>query len=1083
MRPIARKIIATIFCLMVSHLLFSQFELIKKNGHAQAKSAIDISRGGKYFLSIDGSMKCLIWDVATGAQVNVLYDVYRAKFAADGESIYIVSRDKKFRRVDLAGKTLETLSTTAYKTEGGESTIFFPEDDLFLAKQDLFSLKNGFQKKLNLGKENVFMQDYLPAQKLLMVSNDWESISFYTLPGVAPAGSLKIKGGVSFSNDGSKILAASSPSLQVFSKASGALLRTFQVPAIAFAMFDPGGTHVIWGSQFGNWENLTVAKAEISSGKIIWQRTLTIDRKYNSTGFGFGSFGKISPDGSTLLVSSQESDQFAINAKTGAVTMRFKNIFPGSARSVMLNPEKTELSMYVGKKITYWNMMTGTLDKTIDVSTTILELDRSDQVFYDLESGKSDTWVKKDKNGKVLKKYPSARYMRSGFGGRYEMLEEWTNNIPCDRNAGASSEALKIVDAQTGKPVFSKTCWIYAAMANTKPVVAIAELPGGQLSFYNYLTGEKLYTIASRGSSKMHFSSDDKYLVVTGPKNSIEIADLETRQVSVADNRALQVDANKGYFEILGFTPDSRFAVLRYAFTFSDGPGTVTFLNLATGKPDRMQTPTATVGSMHTNIAFLKDGRFMLMTGENGTVSLYDRTSNKIAATLYPFEETGDWAVLAPNGLFDASNGAQNTMYYKAGSNIAPLSTVFEKYYTPKLFTRILNGEQFEPVPDINKLKAIPVVQVQYMEGTRNLVVEDEADRIVNTNKTTGTVVVKADCPSDKVTEIRLYQNGKLVETTRNLTVEDDKNGQTLTRSFNVTLTAGSNVFKAVALNSERSESKPALINAKLTPEKKPDNPVVRTGMRLHLVVVGINNYKNPKYNLNYAQADAASFKNAVEAGGKEIFSSIITYYVQDNQATKEGIQSALDKVKQNASAEDLLIFYYAGHGVLDDKKEFYLVPHDVTQLYGNDESLARTGISSAMIQQYSKEIRAQKQLFILDACQSAGALNNAVAMRGAAEEKAIAQLARSTGTHWLTASGSDQFAAEFSQLGHGSFTYCLLQAMKGEADNGDKKLTVKEIDSYLQNKVPEITQKYKGSAQYPASFGYGNDFPIVIIK
>jgi uncharacterized caspase-like protein len=103
--------------------------------------------------------------------------------------------------------------------------------------------------------------------------------------------------------------------------------------------------------------------------------------------------------------------------------------------------------------------------------------------------------------------------------------------------------------------------------------------------------------------------------------------------------------------------------------------------------------------------------------------------------------------------------------------------------------------------------------------------------------------------------------------------------------------------------------------------------------------------------------------------------------------------------------------------------------------------------------------------------------------MRGAAEEKAIAQLARSTGTHWLTASGSDQFAAEFSQLGHGSFTYCLLQAMKGEADNGDKKLTVKEIDSYLQNKVPEITQKYKGSAQYPASFGYGNDFPIVIIK
>ena len=46
-------------------------------------------------------------------------------------------------------------------------------------------------------------------------------------------------------------------------------------------------------------------------------------------------------------------------------------------------------------------------------------------------------------------------------------------------------------------------------------------------------------------------------------------------------------------------------------------------------------------------------------------------------------------------------------------------------------------------------------------------------------------------------------------------------------------------------------------------------------------------------------------------------------------------------------------------------------------------------------LQEFSTKIPAQKQLYILDACQSAGALD-AVAMRGAAEEKAIAQLARS---------------------------------------------------------------------------------------
>ncbi|MDX1463309.1 MAG: caspase family protein, partial [Marinirhabdus sp.] len=122
----------------------------------------------------------------------------------------------------------------------------------------------------------------------------------------------------------------------------------------------------------------------------------------------------------------------------------------------------------------------------------------------------------------------------------------------------------------------------------------------------------------------------------------------------------------------------------------------------------------------------------------------------------------------------------------------------------------------------------------------------------------------------------------------------------------------------------------------------------------------------------------------------------------------------------------------------------------------------------------------AQKQLFILDACQSAGALNT-VALRGAAEEKAIAQLARSTGTHWLTASGSEQFATEFDELGHGVFTYALLEALSGKADSGDNRITVNEIKAYIESRVPEISAQYKGSPQYPSSFGFGQDFPVSI--
>jgi len=39
------------------------------------------------------------------------------------------------------------------------------------------------------------------------------------------------------------------------------------------------------------------------------------------------------------------------------------------------------------------------------------------------------------------------------------------------------------------------------------------------------------------------------------------------------------------------------------------------------------------------------------------------------------------------------------------------------------------------------------------------------------------------------------------------------------------------------------------------------------------------------------------------------------------------------------------------------------------------------------------------------------------------------------------------------------------------------------ELKAYLEIQVPELSQKYKGTAQYPASYWLGNDFPVEIVK
>ena len=487
----------------------------------------------------------------------------------------------------------------------------------------------------------------------------------------------------------------------------------------------------------------------------------------------------------------------------------------------------------------------------------------------------------------------------------------------------------------------------------------------------------------------------------------------------------------------------------------------------------------------HTNspnsLALSASGKYLFSGSFDRTVKIWNVANGKLLGTMVFFEGM-NWVVVDTDGRFDGTKEGMQKMYYVKGLETIPLESGYEQFYTPNLLPRILEGENFTPpLVNIVTLKDAPKVKIAAEQIKRNLTVEDDV-AVFKSETEQVNIKVQADCPTDGVTEIRLFQNDKLVETTRNLTVEDEKiSEKSSTKTFAVTLLQGENRFKAIAFNTERTESKPAELIVSYKPITKIEP--VKTATTLHLVVVGINTYKNPKYNLNYAVADATSFAEAIANGSKDLFTKTNTIIIKDADATKDGMTAAFEKIKAAAMPQDLFIFYYAGHGVINDKKEFFLVPYDVTQLYGNDEALAQKGFSSANLQLMSKNIKAQKQLFILDACQSAGALNEVVSSRGVAEEKAIAQLARATGTYWLTASSSEQFASEFKEIGHGSFTYCLLQAFKGDANPGEKKLTVKILDAYLQIKVPEITQKYKGTAQLPVSYSYGNDFPIIIVK
>ena len=543
------------------------------------------------------------------------------------------------------------------------------------------------------------------------------------------------------------------------------------------------------------------------------------------------------------------------------------------------------------------------------------------------------------------------------------------------------------------------------------------------------------------------------------------------------------IQYTKGYIlwkynntKIMQDTKTAMYSVGKYIFSISKSG--------VTQVADRYNAPAFTSG-----YSYFYNNEFLIYPLAVGSYAIYDITRSLIIGELYLFNHSNDWLLLTRDGRFDGTEAATKSLYYVKGDAVIEMDAVYEKFYTPNLLMRLLSRETLPPVNiDIDNLRPKPRAKILYAEAKRNLVVSDDVPSYVNTSGT-AEITVSATAPDDKVDEIRLFHNGKAVNlATRGLFVTDNDGSDS--KKYSINLLPGNNNFRAIALNSQRTESDADEINVLYkkdgsapAPPRRDDNTAqiddIDRKATLHIMVVGINAYKNKINPLKYALPDATAFKEELERDAKSMIDNVKSYLITDDAASKAGIVAAFDNIKKSAKPEDVFVFYYAGHGYIHpDNKEFYLVSSDVLD---GGESLLKNGISSKDLQSFAVDIPAQKQLFIMDACQSAGAFEKMLQHDGE-QQKALAVVSRSTGTHWMAASGSTETAKEFGELGHGVFTYSLLEALKGKAVN-NKMITVNSLKNYLQNIVPELVKKYGGNSQYPASYGFGKDFPVEIVK
>jgi WD40 repeat protein len=1004
-------------------------------GNTGVIRVLAFSPDGKFLASVDGIYNLTLWDVETSTKLRVIEvpndDILCAVFSMNNK--YIITGTEKNHAI------MWDLMT------GNEIRRFKPViTDIPMAK----NFEYPTARTVEISHDG---------QKLLTGSNDYTAFIFDFNKGTQVR---KFKNNnyscsgceisASFSPDDKKIVFGYSDSIYIVDSETGKFVLTLEGDDSNYehAQYSMDGKYIA-SFEYGNgfiWNAQT--------GKLI----TTITNPENILDIRF------SPDNDFILTGDEDRVARLYKIPSGKQVMTLKGYLSDVSEIILkdnymywvafmneirLSPDGKYLAIgKTGNNARLMDFQTGRLIQTYKGHENIvISLDFSPDGKY-LATGSTDgtTRIWETLSGKLVRSLPEKTANLPDFSidfspdGNYILAGSWDGLVRIwDIQTGDNVQAIRAHDGVTPYTVQFSHNGLYI-------------LSGGldaTLKIFEFDTGSEVKELIGHTDvvSSIRRLPDGKHMVSVSWDGRVKIWDVTTgmqvKRFLAHDARIQAVDVDpSGKYLVTGSDDNTaklwdieKSSLIR---TFSGHAGTVSSVNIS------------------------PDGKFLITGSHDGTIKSWDLNTGKELLT-YIFIGENDWMVKTKEGYFDASEGAKKSIFFIKGTQIYNIDQFFEEFYRPGLLNEVYrSGGMIRTGTDLlKKLEESPPPSVEIISPADG----DTA------RKSKIPLLVKMINNGGGIQEIRIQNNGKGLPVDNSELERIGMDRNSMTRTFDISLVPGENKLLVSGYSFGRIESRPDTITLFY---KGPERVI-----NCYLVSIGINEYRNPALDLNYAKADAEAFSQIIRERGSALFKKVEIHQLFDTEATKTNILSLMDELSRIVKPEDVLLFYYAGHGSMVENK-FFFIPTESVSLYQADK-LDQESIYAGLIQEKLKNIAALKQIVILDACQS-GASTEILAQRGASEEKALAQLSRGSGVHVLAAAGSEQFAAEVSELGHGVFTYIILDALQGSADGAprDGNVTIYELKAYLNDQVPEMTEKYKGTPQWPYTFSIGHDFPIV---
>jgi WD40 repeat protein len=451
------------------------------------------------------------------------------------------------------------------------------------------------------------------------------------------------------------------------------------------------------------------------------------------------------------------------------------------------------------------------------------------------------------------------------------------------------------------------------------------------------------------------------------------------------------------------------------------------------------------------------DGRLLLSGGSDQTVRLWNLKTRELIVTLFHGSD-GEWVMWTPQGYYTGSPGADKIVGWQA--NKGPESTA--EYVGAEQLRQHLNR------PDIVE-KAILLASakqaVREAPGTsfkitdllarpvpRFAIVSPPAGSVERRGRSIVKIALE-EIP-DPVRLIRVQVNGRQVaEETPHTGSGGLAAGE---RILIVPLAKGSNEIRVTLTNAmgERAET--------LTLTHEGEGDLDRRGT-LHILAIGVNDYKglgnlcgNSGCDLRAPGADARTFAEAVEKRlGPDHLRIVKRVLVNGGDAkdapTASNIIDAVELLRQ-ARETDTVVLFVAGHGV-NEGPSYRFLPTDAAWM---DGALRGSTVVPWQVLQEAVEAAKGRRLLFVDTCHSGNAYNQRLG-NAAYHANIIA----------YTSARFDQEALEDPVLGHGLFTYAVVEGLEGKGAMASKnQLSTKDLAEYVVGRVGALARAMRAEQE-----------------